>query len=54
MVYNVMTGTELLRLTSEDTGLEAALDSVSAIYYDEDSHQIYTGNEQGLVHVWSN
>ncbi|XP_020102171.1 uncharacterized protein LOC109719772 isoform X1 [Ananas comosus] len=31
-----------------------ALDDITALYYDEDRNEIYTGNRHGLVHVWSN
>eukprot|EP00898_Chlorokybus_atmophyticus_P004301 jgi/Chlat1/4872/Chrsp31S04889 len=31
-----------------------ALEEVTALFYDEDRNEIYTGNKQGLVHVWAN
>jgi hypothetical protein len=31
-----------------------ALEDVTALFYDEDRNEIYTGNSHGLVHVWSN
>ncbi|PIA43186.1 hypothetical protein AQUCO_02000549v1 [Aquilegia coerulea] len=31
-----------------------ALEDVTALFYDEDRNEIYTGNKQGLIHVWSN
>ncbi|KAJ4762044.1 Transducin/WD40 repeat-like superfamily protein [Rhynchospora pubera] len=31
-----------------------ALEDVTALFYDEDKNEIYTGNKYGLVHVWSN
>ncbi|CAL9046985.1 unnamed protein product [Musa banksii] len=33
--------------------IKEALENVTALFYDEDRNEIYTGNEQGLVHVWS-
>jgi hypothetical protein len=30
-----------------------ALEDITALYYDEDRDEIYTGNRHGLVHVWS-
>ncbi|KAF3339694.1 hypothetical protein FCM35_KLT15465 [Carex littledalei] len=30
-----------------------ALEDVTALFYDEDRKEIYTGNKYGLVHVWS-
>jgi hypothetical protein len=31
-----------------------ALSDITSLYYDEEREEIYTGNQQGLVHVWSN
>ncbi|KMZ60913.1 Transducin/WD40 repeat-like superfamily protein [Zostera marina] len=31
-----------------------ALTDITALYYEEERNEIYTGNIQGLVHVWSN
>nr|KYP42382.1 hypothetical protein KK1_036211 [Cajanus cajan] len=31
-----------------------ALEDITALTYDEDRNEIYTGNRYGLVHVWSN
>jgi len=31
-----------------------ALEDITALYYDEERYEIYTGNQHGLVHVWSN
>lgn len=31
-----------------------ALEDITALFYDEDRNEIYTGNRLGLVHVWSN
>ncbi|KAF9615016.1 hypothetical protein IFM89_021587 [Coptis chinensis] len=31
-----------------------ALEEVTAVFYDEDHNEIYTGNRKGLIHVWSN
>ena len=30
------------------------LEDVTALFFDEDRGEIYTGNRQGFVHVWSN
>jgi hypothetical protein len=32
----------------------AALEDITALFYDEERNEIYTGNRHGLVHVWSN
>ncbi|CAH1433216.1 unnamed protein product [Lactuca virosa] len=34
--------------------VEEALEDITALYFDEDRNEIYTGNSNGLVHVWSN
>ncbi|KAJ7950150.1 Transducin/WD40 repeat-like superfamily protein [Quillaja saponaria] len=31
-----------------------ALEDITALFYDEERNEIYTGNKHGLVHVWSN
>ncbi|XP_076906443.1 uncharacterized protein LOC143577892 [Bidens hawaiensis] len=31
-----------------------ALEEITALYFDEERNEIYTGNNCGLVHVWSN
>ncbi|XP_073356145.1 uncharacterized protein [Aegilops tauschii subsp. strangulata] len=35
------------------SSIPEALEDVTALFYDEDRNEIYTGNSQGLVHVWS-
>lgn len=30
-----------------------ALEDITALFYDEERNEIYTGNRHGLVHVWS-
>ncbi|XP_044461090.1 uncharacterized protein LOC123192566 isoform X2 [Mangifera indica] len=31
-----------------------ALEDITALFYDEERNEIYTGNKHGLLHVWSN
>ncbi|XP_050215623.1 uncharacterized protein LOC126666764 isoform X3 [Mercurialis annua] len=31
-----------------------ALEGITALFYNEERNEIYTGNRQGLVHIWSN
>ena len=31
-----------------------ALEDITALFYDEERNEIYTGNRHGFVHVWSN
>eukprot|EP00258_Populus_trichocarpa_P023685 XP_024439704.1 uncharacterized protein LOC18109037 isoform X2 [Populus trichocarpa] len=39
--------------TVRSTAAEA-LEDITALFYDEERNEIYTGNRLGLVHVWSN
>jgi NAD(P)H-dependent FMN reductase len=32
---------------------DEALKKVTALFYDEEHHRIYTGNTSGVIHVWS-
>ena len=41
------------RLQKRSTVAEA-LEDITALFYDEERNEIYTGNRQGLIHVWSN
>ncbi|XP_042439184.1 uncharacterized protein LOC122024595 [Zingiber officinale] len=34
--------------------IRECLEDVTALFYDEERNEIYTGNKQGLIHVWSN
>jgi len=40
--------------SSDWSTVPEALEDVTALFYDEDRNEIYTGNSHGLVHVWSN
>ncbi|KAI4331663.1 hypothetical protein MLD38_029826 [Melastoma candidum] len=39
--------------TTRSTVVEA-LEDITALFFDEERNEIYTGNRHGLVHVWSN
>ena len=39
---------KVMRTTAE------ALEGITAVFYDEERNEIYTGNRHGLVHLWSN
>jgi len=45
-----------VRVTEDcrDQRLQHALEDVTALFYDEERNEIFTGNRQGLVHVWGN
>jgi len=64
-ISNILTGRCLTKIqagdSSKTTGssrmrsnLSEALEDITALYYDEDRNEIYTGNRQGMLHVWSN
>ncbi len=36
------------------SSVQEALEDVTALFYDEERNEIYTGNRHGLVHVWAN
>ncbi|CAN0880060.1 hypothetical protein LINGRAHAP2_LOCUS13437 [Linum grandiflorum] len=42
------------RQTSMRSTAGEALEDITALFYDEERNEIYTGNRHGLVHVWSN
>ena len=55
-VSNILNGKSLAKVRAR-AGHEderAALEDVTALYYNEDSNEIYTGNNDGRVHIWSN
>lgn len=47
-------GAQCKRRRRCSTSVQAALEDVTALFYHEDRNEIYTGNRNGLVHVWSN
>ncbi|KAJ0983777.1 hypothetical protein J5N97_002133 [Dioscorea zingiberensis] len=51
---NPRSSTSGRRRSTIQSTIKEALEDVTALYYDEDRNEIYTGNKQGLVHVWSN
>ncbi|CAM8949201.1 unnamed protein product [Rhodiola kirilowii] len=46
--------TKRIRLDRMSSTVADALEDITALFYDEERNEIYTGNRQGLVHVWSN
>ncbi|CAM8892048.1 hypothetical protein QQ045_025555 [Rhodiola kirilowii] len=63
-ISNILTGKCMGKVTVEsgcpkDVGkfkntCREALEDVTALFYDEDRNEIYTGNHQGMIHIWSN
>lgn len=43
-----------VRVSRVRSSVAEALEDITALFYDEDRNEIYTGNRLGLVHVWSN
>ncbi|CAA6654555.1 unnamed protein product [Spirodela intermedia] len=64
-ISNILTGKCLAKIRASNSRAQhcssrflrntvgEALEDITALYYDEDHNEIYTGNRQGLVHVWS-
>ncbi|CAI5483790.1 unnamed protein product [Closterium sp. Yama58-4] len=64
-ISNILTGKLLAKVSSDSESAQAksksvhstvkeALEDVTALFYDEDRNEIYTGNRSGFVHVWTN
>jgi len=55
-VSNIINGKSLARVRARPGNEDdrAALEDVTALFYNEDRNEIYTGNHEGKVHVWSN
>ena len=58
-VSNILTGKCLAKISTKDgePGSEPtrkALEDVTALYYNEERNEIYTGTKTGHLHVWSN
>ncbi|CAH2049581.1 unnamed protein product [Thlaspi arvense] len=43
-----------IRASRTRSTVAEALEDITALFYDEERNEIYTGNRHGLVHVWSN
>lgn len=64
-ISNILTGKCLAKINASNGNpkvdsshisctVAEALEDITALFYDEDRNEIYTGNRQGLIHVWSN
>nr|XP_043616090.1 uncharacterized protein LOC122588007 [Erigeron canadensis] len=54
-IINVATGDCVAKVKAmNDAEAMEALEDITALFYDEEHNEIYTGNIHGLVHVWSN
>ncbi|CAH1430738.1 unnamed protein product [Lactuca virosa] len=48
------TSRKRIRASRIMSSVAEALEDITALFYDEERNEIYTGNRLGLVHVWSN
>lgn len=55
-ISNVLTGRCVKRIApnAREPDLTHALTDITVLFYCEESNEIYTGNRQGFIHVWSN
>lgn len=55
-VSSISKGKCLAKVTCDtnDSEQRIALTGVSALFYNEDRNEIYTGNRNGMIHLWSN
>ncbi|KAK6266979.1 hypothetical protein QUC31_017816 [Theobroma cacao] len=64
-ISNILTGKCLAKINASNgspkvdsskmrSTVSEALEDITALFYDEERNEIYTGNRQGLIHVWSN
>ena len=58
-ISNIHTGKRIAKIscnehsTNGDSKMYRALKDVTALFYDEDRNEIFTGSRNGLVHVWA-
>ena len=55
-VSNILNGKCLAKINArdDDHDTQFALQDVTALYYNEERNEIYTGTKSGHLHVWSN
>jgi hypothetical protein len=55
-VSNILNGSCVARIKTRPGNMRdrMALEDVTALFYNEERNEIYTGNKDGKVHVWSN
>ena len=64
-ISNILTGKCLAKINASNgspkvdslqkrSTVAEALEDITALFYDEERNEIYTGTRQGLIHVWSN
>lgn len=53
-VSNILNGSCVARIKTKQAADRMALEDVTALFYNEERNEIYTGNKDGKVHVWSN
>ena len=55
-VSSILNGGSLARIRARPGNMKErmALEDVTALFYNEERNEIYTGNKDGKVHIWSN
>eukprot|EP00294_Goniomonas_avonlea_P008555 CAMPEP_0114547908 /NCGR_PEP_ID=MMETSP0114-20121206/4704_1 /TAXON_ID=31324 /ORGANISM="Goniomonas sp, Strain m" /LENGTH=430 /DNA_ID=CAMNT_0001732473 /DNA_START=60 /DNA_END=1352 /DNA_ORIENTATION=+ len=55
-VSNILNGKCIAKIRCNDSSrpTQMALEDVTALFYNEERNEIYTGNKDGRVHIWSN
>lgn len=53
-IVSILTGQHLSSICDDSSTGRNALNEVSAIFYNDERNEIYTGTADGLLHIWSN
>ncbi|EME30363.1 hypothetical protein Gasu2_70310 [Galdieria sulphuraria] len=53
-IVSILTGQHLSSICDDGSSGKNALNEVSAIFYNDERNEIYTGTAEGLLHIWSN
>ncbi|KAK4523632.1 hypothetical protein GAYE_PCTG71G1528 [Galdieria yellowstonensis] len=53
-IVSILTGQHLSSISDDDSTGKNALSEVSAIFYNDERNEIYTGTADGRLHIWSN
>ncbi len=53
---SILNGGSLARIRARPGNMKErlALEDVTALFYNEERNEIYTGNKDGKVHIWTN
>lgn len=53
LIESAQNDSDNIRRNKAPSSAQEALKQVTALFYDEEQHIIYTGNTNGYIHVWS-